>query len=186
VGRGCWTSRLTVEKCPIYLCIRFLRRSGALRSRPGDPCTITWTLRDIGVSVGSLQYCVTRSGPTGLAILARPQLLRLNGAFEPGYRQLIPVDAVRPFLGGVRFWFLCDCGRRVGRLYLPSGQAAFRCRNCYNLTYRSAQEHDKRKDALLRDRSALFAAFESEDRRRVFLGLGAITQAIRRSAKRGK
>ncbi len=33
------------------------------------------------------------------------------------------------------------CGRRVGKLYLPPGEAYFACRECHQLTYQSQQEH---------------------------------------------
>ncbi len=33
---------------------------------------------------------------------------------------------------------------------MPPGGRYFGCRICYNLTYRSCQEHDKRVDALLK------------------------------------
>ena len=56
--------------------------------------------------------------------------------------------------GGVRWWFTCPlsgCGRRVGKLYLPPGGRYFGCRRCYQLTYRSCQESDKRVSAILRN-----------------------------------
>ena len=40
--------------------------------------------------------------------------------------------------GGRRAYLLCDCGRRVGKLYSPPGQP-WRCRHCYDLTYRARQ-----------------------------------------------
>ena len=53
--------------------------------------------------------------------------------------------------GGMRWWFRCGlmvnarpCGRRVAKLYLPPRAKCFGCRHCHNLTYRSAQESDKR------------------------------------------
>lgn len=59
--------------------------------------------------------------------------------------------------GGVRYWFVCPlivngrpCGRRVANLYLPPGGKYFGCRHCYDLTYRSCKEHDKRVDRLRR------------------------------------
>ena len=59
--------------------------------------------------------------------------------------------------GGVRWWFICplsvngnSCERRVGKLYLPPGGHYFGCRHCYDLTYRSSQENDKRVNALKR------------------------------------
>jgi hypothetical protein len=52
-----------------------------------------------------------------------------------------------PRFGGIRWWFVCpliidgrECGRRVGRLYLPPGCRYFGCRSCYGLTYRSRQD----------------------------------------------
>lgn len=67
----------------------------------------------------------------------------------------------RPQFGGLRWWFICPrvvngrpCGRRVGKLYLPPEARHFGCRHCHKLTYRSAQEHDKRVDALRRNPQA--------------------------------
>lgn len=36
---------------------------------------------------------------------------------------------------GTRNYFVCDCGKRVHKLYLPPGKAEFRCRSCYKLIY---------------------------------------------------
>ena len=48
--------------------------------------------------------------------------------------------------GGKRWWFRCPlvkngepCGRRCFKLYDPPGQDYFGCRECYDLTYESAQ-----------------------------------------------
>lgn len=39
-----------------------------------------------------------------------------------------------------RYWFLCPtCARRSKKLYRPSGETLFGCRQCYNLTYTSCQ-----------------------------------------------
>lgn len=72
-----------------------------------------------------------------------------------------------PQFGGLRWWFICPlvvsgrpCGRRVGKLYLPPHARYFGCRNCHELTYRSAQEHDKRVDALRRNPLALLNLVE--------------------------
>jgi hypothetical protein len=40
--------------------------------------------------------------------------------------------------------------RRVWILYIRPGERSLGCRKCHDLTYRSAQEHDKRVDALLK------------------------------------
>ncbi|MFH1513861.1 MAG: hypothetical protein ABIG42_00190 [bacterium] len=66
------------------------------------------------------------------------------------------VVSSRLFSGGKRWWFICPlivngrkCEHRVRKLYLPPGEIYFGCRHCHRLTYRSAQEHDKRIDELL-------------------------------------
>lgn len=67
------------------------------------------------------------------------------------YRVLL--DSTRPPFGGLRWWWRCPamgCGKRAGKLYLPSGGGIFACRTCHRLTYESAQEHDARVDALAR------------------------------------
>jgi hypothetical protein len=76
----------------------------------------------------------------------------------------IRLTVTRPRFGGLRWWFICPlvvngrpCGRRVGKLYLPPGGRYYGCRHCYQLTYRSAQKHDKRVDALRRNPAALMA-----------------------------
>ena len=70
----------------------------------------------------------------------------------------VRLATTRPRFGGLRWWFVCPllvrgqtCNRRVGKLYLPSRQRYFGCRRCHDLTYASAQTHDKRVDALRRN-----------------------------------
>jgi hypothetical protein len=45
---------------------------------------------------------------------------------------------------------LNGCARRTVKLYLPPGGRYFGCRECYGLTYRARQEHDKAMDAYRR------------------------------------
>ncbi len=62
-----------------------------------------------------------------------------------GYSLKLSFTTTVPHLGGVRYWFICPyCDRRVGSLYRPKFAVYFKCRNCYNLTYKSAQTHDSR------------------------------------------
>jgi hypothetical protein len=44
----------------------------------------------------------------------------------------------------------------VGKLYLPPYSRYFGCRLCHDLTYRSAQEHDKRADFFRKNPAALY------------------------------
>ena len=45
-----------------------------------------------------------------------------------------------------RWWWLCSCGKRTGKLYLPPGpeQSIFGCRVCKKLTYKSSQQSHTR------------------------------------------
>ena len=77
-------------------------------------------------------------------------LLRYRANDEP-VTFAIPLQATQPHFGGVRWWFICPliknstpCCRRVGKLYIPPRYKYFGCRHCYELSYRSRQEYDKR------------------------------------------
>ena len=172
MGRQPWTNRVTVEDCPFVLNLLEFHRAGTLACAHGTISTLKWTAED-GVWLGRLECRLEHSGPTGLSLYLRRQCVRLNVVVE---QQLIPVGTVRPPLGGKRFWFQCGCGRRVGRLYLPRGQRAFRCRHCHSLTYRSAREHDQRVYELARDPVALqlaLGAWKCGDWKRVRFGFKA-------------
>jgi hypothetical protein len=52
--------------------------------------------------------------------------------------QILHVSYLPWHFAGQRAYFLCDCGRRVGKLYGPPGRP-WRCRKCYQLTYASRQ-----------------------------------------------
>jgi hypothetical protein len=129
MGREPWTSRLTVEECPIHLSAAEFNRSGVFRLPDGTSFTVSWPLSN-GSSLGSLRVEM-RADWRG------PHLFMGDG-------QMIRLTTTRPHWGGERFWFRCECGRRSGRLYLPTGETVFRCRLCYDLTYQSAQEHNTR------------------------------------------
>lgn len=62
----------------------------------------------------------------------------------------VPLQTTFPHFGGIRFWFTCKCGKRVGKLYLPPGEFYFKCLQCHDLTYLSCQESHK-WDNLYRD-----------------------------------
>src|SRR3989344_8056754 len=36
---------------------------------------------------------------------------------------------------GTRSWFICECERRVAKLYLPPHTTKFKCRRCHSLSY---------------------------------------------------
>jgi len=84
----------------------------------------------------------------------------------------VPVEYTTCNFGGVRPWFRCpgvvdgrECGRRVGKLYLPPGQDLYLCRHCYDLGYRSSRTSgDDVERAEQRYRKA-FAKADAENRR---------------------
>ena len=45
----------------------------------------------------------------------------------------IPITYTPCNFGGSRAWFVCDCGRRAGRLFIHRDR--FACRHCFNLAY---------------------------------------------------
>ena len=73
----------------------------------------------------------------------RATVILLNGR-----RQDLGLSSTRCHIGsGRRYWFLCRCGGRFGKLYW--GGEGFRCRVCYDLVYRSSQRRKRNWDAEL-------------------------------------
>jgi hypothetical protein len=89
--------------------------------------------------------------------------------------------------GGLRYWFVCPlvrngthCGRRVGKLYLPGGQSYFGCRHCYDLTYKSCQESDKRESALMKlPPEELKRLLNNHDPKATILGMKALLKKFK-------
>jgi hypothetical protein len=97
----------------------------------------------------------------------------------------VGLTTTRPRFGGLRWWFVCPlvvrgrpCGRRIGKLYLPPRSRYFGCRHCYDLTYTSCQEHDKRVDWLRKNPKALRLLAENPEGASV-TQLGLILKALR-------
>ena len=56
------------------------------------------------------------------------------------YSQEIAIVSTASNLEGLVRWFICPaCQNRVGKLYLPPGEAVFLCRQCHDLIYRAQQ-----------------------------------------------
>jgi hypothetical protein len=66
-------------------------------------------------------------------------------------------------LGGVRWYFFCPmwCSRRVRKLYLGGVGGWFGCRICRELTYTSAQTHDRQTAGFQRNPWLLRAALKA-------------------------
>ena len=148
------SERYTVEEC-LCLGMNDLKGVGLLKEEPGSFRIIQWTdfagkeAGKIGCSLGGfkslylslrLSYTVTNS---------------VDETRDVDYR--IALDTTPCNFGGQRYWFICpltvngrDCGRRVGKIYLPPNGIYFGCRHCYNLTYRSCKEHNSRVSRLMK------------------------------------
>lgn len=146
MGREPWTSRLTVEECPIYLSAADLLRDGVLGPDvPHRTLQVSWPLSD-GTLLGKLTIEVGAEWRGKSAIFVCRQGFNFGGKQLMGEGQTIRVTTTRPHLGGERFWLVCGCARRSGKLYLPDGETVFRCRLCYDLTYQSSQEHNTERE----------------------------------------
>jgi hypothetical protein len=156
-GSGRWPRnykrREVVQSCS-SLSIIAMRRGGALV--PQKETNGTLFRRDqITQEVDfSIKFRVTWRSPDG------PRLwlaYELPGSAER-VRYSIQLACTRTNWGGTRFWFVCPligssgpCGRRAGKLYRPAECKQFGCRVCYQLSYRSVHEHEKRAASRRRD-----------------------------------
>ncbi|MEA3406613.1 MAG: hypothetical protein U9R48_00855 [Chloroflexota bacterium] len=144
---GWYRKKTTVEQCRWLDVNRWMREGiiGADHWRKG-----AWEWRDVrtGERTSRIGYEVRTQGASGWVRLYYTLTSGPHDGEEIDYR--VPLTTTRPHFGGQRWWFSCPgrgCGgRRVGKLYLPPGEIYFLCRHCHDLTYRSAQEHDKTMD----------------------------------------
>jgi hypothetical protein len=190
MGRGRWTDRLTVEECFAFD-IGNLVRAGAFEAGYGVPCSTTWNdslgnaiwrqnFRVFPDQTGALAVHFYHPVPATLCTPARVQ------------RQTVQVVTTRCNFGGVRRWFKCAlvkdghlCKRRVRFLYSTPHERLFGCRKCHDLTYESAQKHDKRVDLLLKLPPQEFNnALATGNLRRRLLASRALTKLLQRLARK--
>ncbi|CAA9292487.1 MAG: hypothetical protein AVDCRST_MAG93-4009 [uncultured Chloroflexia bacterium] len=155
-GSGRWTyhdKKLTVEECWAINVSDVARVVDA--SKPG---LTSASLRPIKPATGRkmpLVRCAIEVGDDGTQLLRLSYEISVKGSFEHAVEQVLRLQTTRPNFGGVRWWFSCprtvdgeECGRRVGKLYLPPGGRYFACRLCLGLSYESCQKSHHR-DGLL-------------------------------------
>jgi hypothetical protein len=151
-GSGRWglhTKRTPVENC-FALDAAKLRLFGLLAPGKRQLQTLTWRRGER--EAGEIGLLADTTDP------AQPRLVAIYTATRPGadphdLKYHIPLAPTLPNYGGRRWWLVCPlvgCGRRVRVLYLPPGGLYFGCRECYNLTYTSCQESDKRISRLIK------------------------------------
>lgn len=114
---------------------KFLRQKGCFDSSISSG-TIDWSFD------GTVRLAVNY----GMEIRGGAGYFRVRYVIEDRGREAVATDeielvATSPNYGGARWWFRCSgCVQRARKLFLPPGAAAFRCRRCHGLTYRSCQE----------------------------------------------
>jgi hypothetical protein len=156
-GSGRWqlhTKANTVENCQ-QLDLGQLARDGAfVRWNTGS---LRWLRGE--EETGSIGYTVRPVGADLLLVLSYTFT-----ATGQAVEECVALETTPMRFGGVRWWGRCPlvvegrpCRRLVRKLYLAPGGRYFGCRSCYRLTYKSAQEHDKRVDFLRRHPEALAA-----------------------------
>lgn len=174
--RYSWSKRNTVEEC-ISLSVFKLHQWGYLCGFQTG--TMQWknSFGEVTSSI-SIMVSVSREGfGEDHVRLSYSQTDRFTGEKKKDLDYKIELVTTPCHFGGVKYWFVCPlvangryCGRRVAKLYLPGGQTYFGCRYCYNLTYRSCQEHDNRVSSLMKlPTQELDRLFRSKDPKTMLL-----------------
>ena len=150
MGRWSYSSRNTVEDC-LTLSIFSLRQDNVLWA--GCLWTSTWKNR-LGEERSSIGGA-TETGPDAdLRIrLTYTQTDRISCKVKEELEYTIDLTETPCNFGNKRYWFLCpvsNCGRRVGKLYLPPRAKLFGCRMCYDLTYQSCRDSNTKFARLLK------------------------------------
>jgi hypothetical protein len=164
MGGPWWDKKLTVDD-GLSLDINKLVRDGLIVNKRAMGL-LRWTNTRTREEMASMGFVLEPRGE-GLIFRARYTVTRREGD-KQDMDYPIELQATRPQYGGRRWWFTCPlvvngrfCGRRVGKLYLPPRAKYLGCRHCYDLTYQSCQESDKRVNRLVKNREALMAAATS-------------------------
>ncbi len=142
-GRAMRHRKTRVDECH-RIDLADLRHDGALD--PANDSRMWISRTTVGPGLPSkVVYAVTDAG-------SGRRLLLIGHATGAASRKSVtyPVELTAtpcPF-GGRRWWFVCPlvvdgkaCGRRCRVLYRPYSERFFGCRLCYQLTYRSRQQH---------------------------------------------
>jgi len=182
MGRTKWSYRQLVEDCE-SISIPWLKRYGYLNGYKNGGIEWRYPSGDVN-SIGITTNAFKRDKPNSYLRIQYAMTNRQTGDKSP-YNYKVELVTTPCNLGGERFWFICPlvtngipCRRRVGKLYLPPGGPYFGCRHCYNLTYRSCREHDKRVDHLVKNPELLEAIARSGNIKKFGLVLSALHKRI--------
>jgi len=172
MGRWSYSSRMTVEECK-SISTKWLKDNGYF-------CGFKWGgmrwTNYAGEETGSISFKVSVNDNTGY--------IQFQYTYTDYYTKektdldyQVQLVSTPCNFGGKRWWFICPlvvngrvCNRRVGVLYLGGGKY-FGCRHCYDLTYRSCKEHDKRIDFLCKNPDLFLAYLNSKNSKKNLLAL---------------
>ena len=161
-----WHSKKdTVEHCRSLDTSRWMRE-GILREGNHKSGTWIWLDSLTGKQVSSIGYEVDTTNAYLRWVRLFYNITRTGEAID--YK--IRLATTHPNFGGLRWWFICPlvangkaCNRRVGKIYIPPSGRYYGCRHCYDLTYTSCQQSDKRVNWLRRNPEALAAMVKNSD-----------------------
>jgi hypothetical protein len=188
-GRGSgswyrWNKKDTVDD-GLFMDINKLVRDGLVRDFSVG--SLRWTNGRTGEESASIGFVLEPLGEDGLTMRLHYTRTERNGDKE-NLNYPITLQTTQPNYGGRRYWFTCPltvngwpCRRRVGKIYLPPGGRYFGCRHCYNLTYKSCQESDKRINFYWKNPAAMIAAMKGDPLSTdTFLAIRAYFRLMRR------
>ena len=185
MGRRPWSTRFTVEQCH-KLTISSLCAGGLFLLPLHSTFTVTWNNSPSPERVELTAQLMQRTHSEWVLIVTQTVTHPLAEATVSRYS--IPITRLPCNYGGWRYLFLCPqvldgrliCRRRVTKLYRPPGQSRFGCRDYFNLTYSSTQQHDKRVDYLAKDLILLQFALRSGNVKLELLGARAYCKVLER------
>jgi hypothetical protein len=116
-----------------------------------------WTDKSTGEQVASVSYESDTHNK-------QDSFLRIHYTLTKEQKKIdykIQLSRTQANYGGERFWFICPVtGRRVSKLYLPSGGDIFASRHAYKLLY--ACQNEGYKDRMLRKKWKLLGKLDPD------------------------
>jgi hypothetical protein len=133
LGSGRWGGRPTANAAK-KIDLAWMIRTG--RAKPGQWASGSLSWNYGGSPAGSIGY-VANMEDAGDPYL-RLMYWRGEGADRQHVEQVVRLVFTQPHFGGRKWWMICPySGRRVAKLYLPSGGDRFASRHAWKLGYQS-------------------------------------------------
>lgn len=128
----------------LWIDINRLVRDGLAGRATTGRFNLGWTFRGQEAGNIAVAYDVTNTDAAHLTLIFSVKVRATGQSHD--YRQHVRLSYTRQRLGGIRWWMHCPLtGRRVGKLYCPSGAHLFASRQYHSLAYASQREADRDK-----------------------------------------